>query len=194
MISAIAAMFCKEFVVTLPLMMLLLEFYFLGHRTEVWWKRCKRLLPFFIIILIVPILLLKTPREAIVVANIADSDSMNHIDISKARYSVDRKDYSLTEIKVLCTYVRLLFLPVDQNVDYDYPLSHSLDKKTALSGVFLICLLALAVVTYWSNRIISFGILWFFIALSIESSVIPIGYVITEYRLYLASVGFGFCL
>ncbi|MBI4412055.1 MAG: tetratricopeptide repeat protein, partial [Deltaproteobacteria bacterium] len=39
-------------------------------------------------------------------------------------------------------------------------------------------------------RLVSFGILWFFITLSIESSVIPIRDVIFEHRLYLPSVGF----
>ena len=92
--SAIAAMFCKEFVVTLPLMLVLYDFYFLDALMKPWWKRCRRLLPFFVIVLIVPILLLRTPPEAIGVANIADShfiqkdDSQrvgNHIDITRAR-------------------------------------------------------------------------------------------------------------
>ena len=83
-------------------------------------------------------------------------------------------------------------MPINQNFDYDYPISNQVDNKTALCGVFLLCLLAMAVVTYKSYRIVSFSILWFFIALSVESSFIPIGHVIAEYRLYLASVGFVF--
>lgn len=38
-------------------------------------------------------------------------------------------------------------------------------------------------------RLISFGIFWFFITLSVESSIIPIKDVIFEHRLYLPSVG-----
>jgi tetratricopeptide (TPR) repeat protein len=41
-----------------------------------------------------------------------------------------------------------------------------------------------------SLRIISFGIVWFFVTLSVESSIIPIVDVIFEHRLYLPSVGF----
>ncbi|MBI4689826.1 MAG: tetratricopeptide repeat protein, partial [Nitrospirae bacterium] len=37
---------------------------------------------------------------------------------------------------------------------------------------------------------IAFGILWFFITLSVESSIIPIKDVIFEHRLYLPSIGF----
>jgi len=39
-------------------------------------------------------------------------------------------------------------------------------------------------------RLISFGIFWFFITLSVESSVIPIADVIFEHRIYLPSAGF----
>ncbi len=38
-------------------------------------------------------------------------------------------------------------------------------------------------------RLVSFGILWFFITISVESSIIPIADVIYEHRVYLPSVG-----
>ncbi len=199
--SAIAAMFCKEFAVTLPLMLALYDFYFLSSFNETIWKRCRRLIPFFVIALIVPILLLRTSAEMTPVANIADLGFIqegplpkvgNHIDITRAYGGIGRKQYFLTELNVVCTYVRLLFLPINQNFDYDYPVSYAMDGTALMSGVFLLCLLALAAVTYKTYRIISFSILWFFIALSVESSFIPIGHVIAEYRLYLASVGFVF--
>ncbi len=44
------------------------------------------------------------------------------------------------------------------------------------------------------SRLIGFGILWFFITLSVESSIIPIPMVIDEYRVYLPSVGFFLAL
>jgi tetratricopeptide (TPR) repeat protein len=39
------------------------------------------------------------------------------------------------------------------------------------------------------ERLVSFGFLWFFVTLSVESSVIPIADVIFEHRMYLPSVG-----
>jgi len=194
MSAALAAMFCKEFVVTLPLMLALYEFYFLESINEMIGKRAKHLIPFFVIALIVPLLLFRTPPQAIGVANIANSKVSDHIDITRANKAIDRKQYFLTELNVVCTYVRLLIVPVEQNFDYDYPITHQMDKEAVLSGAFLFCLLFLAVLTYQSYRIISFSILWFFIALSVESSVIPIGHVIAEYRVYLAGVGFVFLI
>jgi hypothetical protein len=190
MASAAAAMFCKEFTVTLPVMLTAYEFYFLNHEPA--FKRLKRLLPFFIITLIVPLLLLKSPPEAIGVARIANSSGIHHVDITRAKGAVSRKEYFLTELNVMRTYVRLLFLPVNQNFDYDYPVSSVLDGKTLFSGIFLLCLLAAALITYRTYPVVSFSILWFFIALSVESSLIPIGHVIAEYRLYPATAGFAF--
>src|SRR5208337_5527193 len=43
-------------------------------------------------------------------------------------------------------------------------------------------------------RLIGFGILWFFITLSVESSIIPIPMIINEYRVYLPSVGLIICV
>ena len=83
-------------------------------------------------------------------------------------------------------------MPINQNFDYGYPITPTFDLKTSLSGIFLLSLLVLALVMFKPYRIISFSILWFFIALSVESSLIPIGHVIAEYRLYLASIGFVF--
>jgi Tfp pilus assembly protein PilF len=98
----------------------------------------------------------------------------------------------------LVTYIRLLFLPVNQNLDYDYPLSHSLfEPGTFLSYLFLLLIFASAVYLFIRSRktddvyglLASFGILWFFITLSVESSIIPIRDVIFEHRLYLPGVG-----
>jgi len=192
--SALAAMFCKEFVVTLPFIIALYEFYFLETRFESIGKILKNLIPYFIIVLIVPFLLLRTPQKAIIVANIAESNSMHHIDITRAKNALGRKEYFLTELNVVRTYVRLLLVPINQNLDYDYPISYHLDSRTLGSGFFLLCILSIALITFKTYRIISFGIFWFFIALSIESSFIPIGDVITEYRLYLPSIGFVFLM
>jgi tetratricopeptide (TPR) repeat protein len=45
-------------------------------------------------------------------------------------------------------------------------------------------------ITHQALRLIAFGIFWFFITLSVESSIIPIRDVIVEHRLYLPSIGF----
>jgi tetratricopeptide (TPR) repeat protein len=84
-----------------------------------------------------------------------------------------------------------LFLPINQNVDYDFPVSDNFFAiRTLLSFLLLLSLIILAVLLFKRYRIISFGIFWFFLTLSIESGFIPIKDVIYEHRTYLPSFGF----
>ena len=104
------------------------------------------------------------------------------------------KEYFFTQFSVILTYIRLFFLPFNQNLDYDYPLSTGFFQlKTFFSFSLLLGILAAGVLLFKKYRLISFGIFWFFLTLSVESSIIPISQnVIFEHRTYLP--GFGFFL
>src|SRR5208283_171596 len=119
----------------------------------------------------------------------------------------NRWDYLFTQLRVIVTYIRLLFFPINQNIHYDYPVYKSFfAPQVLLSFIFLACLFGFGVYLVKGKRhkiaaqnlsssmeperrLIGFGILWFFITLSVESSIIPIPEVICEYRVYLPSVG-----
>jgi tetratricopeptide (TPR) repeat protein len=197
----LAAMFCKEFVITLPFTLALTEFFFLNHLGENVVRRTLRLLPFLATALIIPMLLLRTPNNPVPVAQIANINiakngetAKPHVDIFKARNSISRKDYFLTELNVVRDYVRLMVWPAKQNIDPDFPISNSINATTFFSGLFLSGLLLLALTLYVKHRITAYGILWFFAVLSVESSIIPIGHVMAEYRLYLPTAGFALVL
>jgi len=105
-------------------------------------------------------------------------------------YAISGTEYILTQFHVVLTYIRLLFLPVNQNLDYDYPIASTLyNGSTLFSGLALLSLLMLGLWLLRKHRLIGFGILWFFIALSIESSIYPLPNVIFEHRMYLPSIG-----
>jgi len=188
-ISAILAMKSKEIAFTLPLVIVLYEFFFFGKTLN--WKRFFYLFPILLTILIIPfsILNIKGYGESIV----------QGIDIhSRETVNISRTDYLITQIRVGMTYLRLLVFPVNQNFDYDYPVFHSvLNPEVFLSFLLLLLLFGIAVFLFYASRIthhalrlVAFGIFWFFITLSVESSIIPIRDVINEHRLYLPSIGF----
>jgi protein O-mannosyl-transferase len=110
---------------------------------------------------------------------------------------VSRSDYLFTQFRVIMTYIRLIFLPLNQKIEYDYPLLRSFsDWRVFCSFVLVVILLCGAVWLIIKSRnsfphlrFIAFGILWFFLGLSIESSIIPIIDLIFEHRLYLPSFG-----
>lgn len=99
--------------------------------------------------------------------------------------------YLFTEFSVLWHYVRLLFLPVGQALDYGWPVTYAL--LTAGNLAALAGLLGLAALAWGLRRrrpLITFGIAWFFLTLSVESSIIPLDPVF-EHRLYLPMAGFA---
>jgi tetratricopeptide (TPR) repeat protein len=82
-------------------------------------------------------------------------------------------------------------LPYNQNLDHDIDPSLSFFNVGTIMGfLFLLSLIVLAIYVFNKNRILSFGIFWFFINLLIESSIIPIEDVMFEHRTYLPSFGF----
>ena len=106
--------------------------------------------------------------------------------------------YLLTEFRVIVTYLRLLFFPVGQSLEYDFPLSHSLfDPSTLLSFLFLLSIAVFGAYALIKSKrggsawgaLFSFGIFWFFLALSVESTLLPIQDVIYEHRVYLPGIG-----
>ena len=108
--------------------------------------------------------------------------------------------YFITEWKVILIYVRLLFWPPGQNLDWLYPVSTKLDVGVLAAGLTLLGSVTLAVWLFWrarrldgsgaaAARIVSFGILWFLLILAPTSSFVPVSDLLVEHRAYLASVG-----
>jgi len=99
--------------------------------------------------------------------------------------------YFLTQLHVIPYYIRLLFIPANLNLDYDWPITRNIDFTTILFFVLLTSIVVVAIMLYRKVRLVSFGIIWFFVTLSVTSSFIVIYDVIFEHRLYLPSIGFA---
>ena len=183
LISAILAIKTKEIALTLPFAIIMCELYFF----EPGLKKLNRfvfLLPILLILLVIVPGSLNPEKSLNEIA--ADIDNM-----SRETVNISRTDYLVTQFRVIITYLRLLFFPVNQNMDYDYPLYKTIfSPDIILSLVVIFSLIIIAILTYKKARLISFGIAWFFLTLSIESSIIPIRDVINEHRVYLPSIGF----
>ena len=186
-VSAVLAMKTKENAFTLPVVAALYElFFFKGYVKQ----RLLHLIPLLLTLFIIPLTFIGIDKPVgEIISQIQDPAPIGF-------QGIPRGDYLFTQIRVIVTYIRLLFLPINQNLVYDYPHYHSFLKP----GVLLSFLLLLSIIgsgcylLFRSRlnsdlRLISFGIFWFFITLSVESSIIPLPMVIDEYRVYLPSVG-----
>jgi hypothetical protein len=101
-----------------------------------------------------------------------------------------RYTYALTQLHVIPSYLLLLLLPSNQNIDYDFPGTTALNASTILSALLLFALLIFGVYMHKRNKFLSFGILFFFLTIVLESSIFPIADLMVEHRLYLPSIGF----
>ncbi len=98
----------------------------------------------------------------------------------------------LTELRIIVFYISLLILPLPGrlSLEHYFAPSTSLIQPLTTLGAFLFILAALAGALWLLRRwrLMGFCILWYFIHLLIESSIMPLELVF-EHRLYLPSVG-----
>jgi tetratricopeptide (TPR) repeat protein len=109
--------------------------------------------------------------------------------------------YLLTEARALAVYVRLLAWPAGQSVDWQFPVSRGLAEPAVLaSGAFALTLLAAAAALLVAGRrregapggaarLAGLGLAWWFLVLSVTSSIVPLADTLAEHRVYLASWG-----
>jgi Flp pilus assembly protein TadD len=182
------AMRTKEIAYTLPAAVLLLEFSCFRMPAR---KRLVFVVPLLCVLLALAVAFLQVDRP--LGELLSDVNEM-----TRETRDIPRSAYLFTQFSVIMTYLRLLVLPVAQNLDYDYPLHGSLLSPQVLSSLLgIVLLLAGAIWLYRASRrqglrvlrLAGFGVLWFFLTLSVESSVIPIRDVIFEHRLYLPTAG-----
>jgi tetratricopeptide (TPR) repeat protein len=169
----------KEIAVTLPATIILYEILFFGNIATRFRRVMLKATPFLCLLIIVPVLAQKSPTV-----------TENLLYESPPTWS-----YMLTQTRVIAAYLRLLVWPVEQNLDYDFPLSQSLLEPEVLLSVSLIMLIViLGLLLYKTSPLVTFGTVWFFLTLSPTSSIIALPDLIFEHRLYLPLVGFVFVM
>ena len=191
LLSAGAAFFSKEYTFTLPFVLLLLQSLFFAPSPEN--RRLRRaLIPFLILALVIPALTFLYQQNPYY----DDSGQLQLLreggllELQAPKGSVSPLVYLQTQPRVVLTYLRLVFYPVAQLLDYDYPFFPSLLCPEVIASLaVVIALLIWAVKAGRKAPAFSVGVLWFFITLLPESSVIPILDPIAEHRLYLPLFG-----
>ena len=178
-IAGILAVGTKQNTATLPLFILLYEWYFFQDlrlkfsRQQLFWIATISCLFVFVLYLFL------------------GTSPLNRLFPSYAGRPFSMAERVLTQPMVVLHYISLIFYPEPGrlNLDYDFPLSYSLvsPPTTLLAILAIIGMLGLAIYSARKNRLYSFCILWFLGNLVIESSTIPLE-IIFEHRTYLPSM------
>lgn len=180
-LAGLAAFYSKASAFSLPLMLLALEFFLLIRQ-----QYKKR----FVVLTLASLLLLTGVGFLIM-----DKSEATRIKISPLGEEITSYNYALTQPRVIVKYLQLLVLPLRQSADYYFPVSKNFtDPAFIISSVFLLSIIALAYKSHEKQPLISFAVFFFFIALSVESSILAIDDVIFEHRLYLPMFAFAVLL
>lgn len=99
--------------------------------------------------------------------------------------------YFLTQATVIPRYLALIVLPWGQSVDHDVPIASGLSLPVVLGLALLGALVVAGLALARRAPLAGYGLLWIFVALSVESSVLPISDPMMEHRVYLAMPGVG---
>ncbi|MFC1813271.1 tetratricopeptide repeat protein [Thermodesulfobacteriota bacterium] len=186
-VCGMLAFLSKENTATLPGAILLMEYLIVNGTRHSW----KKTLPWFALALSCWVLFVLFVsglfRGELGGANFLEDVSA----LTKETETVSRWRYLCTQFNVLAIYIRLLFMPVKQSLDYMYPFKTGFwDGLTPLVFMFLVTIAGFGIRSIRRRPVVAFSIFYFFITLSIESSIIPLKDALFEHRLYLPMFGF----
>jgi tetratricopeptide (TPR) repeat protein len=181
------AVFIKQNTAVLPVAIILFDRYFSPCERRLPWRRLLwSVAPFALVpagLAVKSLLLPLLTGEGI--ANVGGMPDLVHLQ------HLSSLNYLVTEFSVIWLYLRLMFFPLGQALDYDYPIVATIWELKSLVALLGIAAL-LAAAAFLRKRLphVSAGILWFFLALVVESTIIPLDPVF-EHRLYIPMFGFA---
>ena len=181
----IIALLSKETAIIMPGLIFLLDFFHESSRNKTFYERLKPALKNsigFLAVAGIYILLRATALNFQNTFNLYNEET----EFTKSLWI-----RILTFFRILAVYLGLLFVPVGLHIERSVEVAKTLSAPDVLLGMITFIALIGMAVYFWKKRPpVSFGILWFFIALSITSNIIvPINGLLYEHWLYLPMVG-----
>jgi protein O-mannosyl-transferase len=185
LISGIMGVMSKENAATFPFAMLLFEFCFIRSKDNKIYKNYI-IISFSSIAFLSVLYLLLNPT---ILTFGASGD-----------FQINSLTYLVNQFVVIVRYLQLTLLPYNQCVDYgnpflNYPFIQTFWRPDVIECLLLLIgIFILALYLFNKNKVLSFGIFWIFLTLSVESSIIPIVDPMFEHRMYLPMLGLGLFL
>ncbi len=168
------AMFSKQSAATLPLALLLLELLFFRRLSPRAWGMT-----------IGAAVLL-----AAAAAGLVTLPAFDLVGSTRATDQIARGDYLATQMGVLWRYIGLFFWVGEQRLEYDVALASFFSDVTPwLLAAGHLVLLGSGLALWRRAPLISFGIVFYYLAHAVESGFMPIADLAFEHRTYLPNAG-----
>ncbi len=182
---AFCGIFTKETAVTIPFMIIAFELILWPKNYSRTLESSKKIILLLIGSILFTLILMKLLKTGLIsYLNYTTPSNSHDGDITTLG------NYLLTQLRVFLTFLRLLILPINQNVDYDYVLSSGLLKPplTFIGACLITTFVYIIIKTKNTFPLIALGLTWILITFSINLAPRP--HLIFEHKLYLISFGF----
>lgn len=189
----------KEIVVVLPLLVLLIDWFFVAEQE---WSRFKVRLSvhaisgLFFFAVIWHYLGTDTISRLLSLKAVVGNNRGNIITLHPLD-AITPFQFLISQFKVVLHYLFIFIWPFGMSVEYDWKLAHSFFSFDCLIPFIVLASLiayALRLAAQKTYDYVAFGILWFFLSIAPRSTIIPSPELLCDYKTYLASVGMMFLL
>ena len=177
LIAYLCALFSKEMAITLPALMILFSVF---SNQKVWSGLVKRFKGIYIGYIAISI-------SYLIIRFIVCSNPALKAAYQPGGFWVN----TFTMIKILASYIKLSFFPLNLNADYVVPLvTYPLEGSFILSITFLISIFIIFAILCKTRNMFACWMAWFFITLLPVMNILPIGNIMAERYLYIPVMGF----
>lgn len=113
-------------------------------------------------------------------------------DLPTSPLSIPLYERTLTFFHAFSIYIRLLFAPFHLHMEWALPVEKTIFSVPVLIGIFFVVIFLTLIITQYKKRPeVSFGLMWFLIALSPSMNIfIPTTALLSEHWLYISLPGF----
>jgi len=179
---AFAAFFTKQNAYTLPIAIVLVELTFFNS------VRVRHLILSLILF-----------TASFIIAFIINEQGLIHLltkldSLTRENQLYTRFEYLVAQINILWVYIAKFFIPYQIHLEYDYQINSFSLAQTIVAMIGHITLISFAWLKRKKLPLIAFGVLFYYVAHLVESSIIPIKDLAFEHRTYLPNVGLIFVL
>lgn len=189
----------KEIVVVTPMLLLLVDWFFIAQmrwddfKSRLW---LHVLFDVYFIGLSLHYLSNNFAKEVVTLKSVTGNNRGNIL-TTNAYDVITPFQFLISEFKVILHYLWMFVWPVGTSVEYDWKLSQSffsLDSFVPFMVLFSLFSWAVYAMFKKTYAVFAFGLLWFFVCVAPRSSIIPSPELVCDYKTYLASVGWLFVL
>jgi len=201
LLFVVAAFSCgtKEIAIISPAILLLVDWFFVAQGS---WESIKKRLyihiPIALLVFTIYLYFLKPKffTDILGLQKVAKNNIGNVITQNPAT-KITPWMFFRSQFKVILHYLWMFIYPLGISVEYDWVLSKSFFAPDCLLPFIALALIGTTIIKILARNkasMIAFGALWFFLAISPRSSIIPSPELLVDYKTYTASFGWLFLI